>query len=122
LDELLKQKGAVIDKFYFCPHHPKEGHKPYRQICACRKPEPGMLLTAAHELNIDLTSSYMIGDRFWDIEAAKKVGAKGILVTTGYGKDLLQDDGPNAPSTETEPDFIAADILDAVKWILRDRR
>jgi len=81
-----------------------------------------MFLTAARELNIDLTSSYMIGDRFWDIEAAKKVGAKGILVKTGYGKDLLQDDGPNAPSSEATPDFIAADILDAVKWILRDRK
>lgn len=122
LEALLKRKGAVIDKFYFCPHHPSEGREPYRQVCGCRKPQPGMFLTAARELNIDLTSSYMIGDRFWDIEAAKKVGAKGILVKTGYGKDLLQDDGPNAPSSEATPDFIAADILDAVKWILRDRK
>ncbi len=80
-----------------------------------------MLLRAAQDLNIDLTMSYFIGDRFRDMEAAKKVEVKGILVKTGYGQELLQDDGPDKATPEGKPDFVAADILEAVKWILKDR-
>ncbi len=122
LRDLLQQKGAIIDKFYYCPHHPKEGKGIYLQKCNCRKPAPGMLLQAAQELNIDLLNSYFVGDRFIDMETAKKVGAKGILVKTGYGEDLLQDDGPDQATAEGTPDFIAADILEAVQWILKDRK
>ena len=73
-------------------------------------------------MDIDLKDSYMVGDRFFDIEAARKAGVKGILVKTGYGKELLQDDGPDKATLENKPDFIAADILEAVKWILKDRK
>jgi len=118
----LQKHGAVIDKFYYCPHHPEEGNGVYRQNCNCRKPAPGMLLAAAEDLNIDLTKSYFIGDRFKDMETAKKVGAKGVLVKTGYGADLLQDDGPDKATPESKPDHIAADILEAVLWILKDRK
>ena len=118
----LQQKGAIIDKFYYCPHHPKEGNGVYLQNCNCRKPAPGMLLQAAQDLSIDLSRSYFVGDRFIDMEAARKVGAKGILVKTGYGEDLLQDDGPDTATPESKPDFIAADILEAVQWILKDRK
>ncbi|MBN1470195.1 MAG: HAD family hydrolase [Syntrophaceae bacterium] len=118
LQKMLRQESAYIDKFYFCPHHPTEGMDPYRRICDCRKPAPGMLLQAAEELNIDLKKSYFVGDRFRDMEAAKKAGVRGILVKTGYGKELLQDDGPDKATPENKPDFIAADILEAVKWIL----
>ncbi|PKN70958.1 MAG: D,D-heptose 1,7-bisphosphate phosphatase [Deltaproteobacteria bacterium HGW-Deltaproteobacteria-12] len=122
LRALLQQKGARIDKFYYCPHHPEEGKGIYLQKCNCRKPAPGMLLQAAQELNIDLLNSYFVGDRFIDMETAKKVGAKGILVKTGYGEDLLQDDGPDQATAEGTPDFIAADILEAVQWILKNRK
>ena len=118
LQKMLRQESAYIDKFYFCPHHPTDGMDPYRRICDCRKPAPGMLLQAAEELNIDLKKSYFVGDRFRDMEAAKKAGVRGILVKTGYGKELLQDDGPDKATPENKPDFIAADILEAVKWIL----
>jgi len=121
LQTMLKQRGAFINKFYFCPHHPVEGIEPYRRVCDCRKPSPGMLLRAAQDLNIDLKMSYFIGDRFRDMEAAKKVEVKGILVKTGYGRELLQDDGPDQATPEGRPDFIAADILEAVKWILRNK-
>jgi D-glycero-D-manno-heptose 1,7-bisphosphate phosphatase len=114
----LRQNGAHIDNFYYCPHHPTEGAEPYRQACNCRKPAPGMLLQAAEDLNIDLTKSYLVGDRFNDMEAAKSVGAKGILVKTGFGQSLLQDDGPDKAAPQNKPDFIVADILEAVKWIL----
>jgi D,D-heptose 1,7-bisphosphate phosphatase len=114
----LRQKKAHIDNFYYCPHHPTEGIKLYRQNCNCRKPAPGMLLQAAQDLNIDLTKSYLVGDRFNDMEAGKKIGVRGVLVKTGFGQGLLQDDGPDVATPENKPDFIVADILEAVKWIL----
>jgi D-glycero-D-manno-heptose 1,7-bisphosphate phosphatase len=122
LQTVLRQQGAYINNFYYCPHHPTEGTEPYRQICNCRKPAPGMLLRAAQDLNINLAASYLVGDRFLDVDAAKNVGVKGILVKTGYGRVLLQDDGPDQATTQSKPDFIATDILDAVKWILKDRK
>lgn len=118
----LNIKGAIIDKFYYCPHHPTEGKGIYLRDCNCRKPAPGMLLQAAQELNLDLARSYFVGDRFIDMETAKKVGAKGILVKTGYGEDLLHNDGPDTATPENKPDFIATDILEAVLWILKDRQ
>ncbi len=117
----LSQRGASIDGFYYCPHHPTEGREPYRRVCACRKPEPGLLLQAARDFDIDLARSYMIGDRYRDIETAHRVGAKGVLVLTGYGQDLLQEAGPDAANAHNAPDYIAADILAAVNWILKDR-
>jgi D,D-heptose 1,7-bisphosphate phosphatase len=118
LQNALRKKGAYIDNFYYCPHHPTEGIEPYRQVCNCRKPAPGMLLQAAQDLNIDLKRSYLVGDRFNDMEAGKKIGVRGILVKTGFGQGLLQDDGPDEATPENKPDFIVADILEAVKLIL----
>jgi D-glycero-D-manno-heptose 1,7-bisphosphate phosphatase len=117
----LLQKKASIDKFYYCPHHPTEGTGIYLQNCNCRKPLPGMLLQAAHDLDIELGSSYMVGDTDRDMEAAKKIGVKGILVKTGYGREVLQDVDPDAATAGNNPDFVAEDILEAVKWIMKDR-
>ena len=117
----LLEKKASIDKFYYCPHHPTEGTGIYLQNCNCRKPSPGMLLQAAHDLDIELGSSYMIGDRYRDMETAKKVGVKGILVKTGYGREVLQDVDPDVATAGNKPDFVAEDILEAVKWIMKDR-
>ena len=80
-----------------------------------------MLIQAAQDLDLDLQQSYFIGDRFNDMEAARKAGVRGILVKTGYGSELLQDDGPDKPKPDNQPDFVAEDILDAVRWILKDR-
>ena len=111
---LFLKEGALIDGFYYCPHHPTEGIGLYRQACSCRKPEPGLLLNAAEDLVIDIGKSYMIGDTPKDVEAGQRAGAKGILVQTGYGK--VADMG------STHPDYIAQDVLEAVKWIMRDRK
>ena len=113
INELLAVGGARIDGFYVCPHHPVYGNGIYKQECSCRKPKPGMLLRAAAELNIDLSRSYMIGDMLKDIETGKKLGVKGILVRTGYGSNIVRTDMPV---------YIAEDILDAVQWILKDRK
>ena len=72
-----------------------------------------MFLKAAVELNIDLSSSYMIGDNPKDMEAASGAGVMGILVRTGYGKNVDVSD---------KAVYIASDILDAVKWIMRDQK
>ncbi|HOX15273.1 MAG TPA: HAD family hydrolase [Smithellaceae bacterium] len=121
IQSALLAQGALIDRFYFCPHHPTEGNDPYRLICDCRKPEPGLLLQAAVDLNIDLARSYFIGDRLRDVETAHRVCAKGVLVMTGYGQDLMQKSGPDQANELNQPDYIAQDILEAVHWILKDR-
>ena len=113
INELLAVGGARIDGFYVCPHHPVYGNGIYKQECSCRKPKPGMLLRAAAELNVDLSRSYMIGDMLKDIETGKKLGVKGILVRTGYGMNIVRTDMPA---------YIAEDILEAVQWILKDRK
>jgi D-glycero-D-manno-heptose 1,7-bisphosphate phosphatase len=121
LQAALKQKGAAIDAFYYCPHHPNEGSPIYRQLCNCRKPAPGLLLQAARDMAIDLAGSYMIGDRYRDVEAAHRAGVKGVLVKTGYGADVLENVGPDQETPEGKPEFITDDILQAVRWILRNR-
>ena len=112
--DLFHAQGAVINAFYYCPHHPTEGKGPYLLSCLCRKPSPGMLLQAAEEWDIDLGSSYMIGDTQKDVEAGQGAGCKGILVRTGYGKDIVWD--------TVKPDHVADDAFAAVQWIIRERQ
>ena len=110
----LGRCGVSLDGVYYCPHHP-EGQGIYRKACDCRKPKPGMLKLAASELNIDLESSYMIGDKTSDIMAGLNAGCKTILVLTGYGKEELTR---LRVEDYLEPDFIADDLLEASKIIL----
>ncbi|MFH2012913.1 MAG: HAD family hydrolase [Pseudomonadota bacterium] len=117
LRELLEEKGAYLDGIYYCPHHPEVGSSEYHKNCNCRKPDIGMLQQASAELGIDLSDSYIVGDKLTDIEPAYKVGAKGILVLTGYGKEEL---GSLNKSTDRQPHYIAGDLLEAVNWILAD--
>jgi len=114
-EQLLRQENSAVDAFYFCPHHPTEGRPPYRIRCNCRKPQPGMLLQAARDFSIDLTGSYMIGDKESDIAAGKKLGLTTILVLTGYGREtaeLLKKQPPAA-----RPTHIAGDIAEAARLI-----
>ena len=120
LNRWLGESGARLDGIYYCPHHPKEGQPPWRLDCDCRKPKPGLLLRAAREHDVDLSASYMIGDTVLDIEAARNVGATGVLVLTGYGKG---DQIFRMAQRGLQPAFIAPDLLDAVDWILdREKR
>ncbi|MBI3610838.1 MAG: D-glycero-beta-D-manno-heptose 1,7-bisphosphate 7-phosphatase [Nitrospirae bacterium] len=114
LAALLKAEGAELDGIYYCPHHPTEGTSPYTRSCACRKPEPGMLLRAASERRIDLSCSFVVGDKRIDMEMAHRVGAKGVLVLTGYGEGEIAQKG----DAGSQPDRIAADLEEAVEWIL----
>jgi D-glycero-D-manno-heptose 1,7-bisphosphate phosphatase len=100
----LSKAGAFLDAVYYCPHHPDAG-------CYCRKPKPGMLEQAAHDLDIDLKRSYVIGDKMTDLIPGTNVGCKTILVLTGRGKYLKMKENI---------DYIASDLYGAAKWILGD--
>jgi D-glycero-D-manno-heptose 1,7-bisphosphate phosphatase len=76
--DLLASEGVTVAAWYRCPHAPDAG-------CACRKPAPGMIHSAVRDLDLDPARSFIIGDKWSDIELAAAVGAVGILVTTGYG-------------------------------------
>lgn len=121
IKKILQERGAFVDAFHYCPHHP-EGIGVYRQVCFCRKPEAGMLIQAAEELNIDLKCSYVVGDMLKDIQAASRVGAKAILVRTGYGLNTIEKDLITGSADIVQPHYIAEDILYAVKWIMQDRK
>jgi len=114
--DLLKTEKAHLDGSYYCPHHPDIGVPPYRQNCRCRKPGTGLIEEAVRDLNLDCSQSYMIGDRGVDIQFGHQIGAKGILVLTGYGKgewEYYRD------QWEVKPDHVALDLYDAVQWILQ---
>ena len=122
--EAFRQKKARIDAFYHCPHHPTEGSGANTRACDCRKPQPGLLLRAARDLQLDLGASHMIGDKLRDIEAGHQAGCRSILVKTGYGQEeLLSLDKEEASNPSLKdplqwPDHISVNILEAVNWIL----
>lgn len=118
LETLLVQAGAPCpDGWYFCPHHPKANVPAYRLKCECRKPQPGMLLRAARELGLDLSASFMVGDRITDIIAGARVGCRTILVQTGmHSKPPIETAEPLDVSIQ--PDFTCAGLLAAADWIL----
>ena len=93
METLLGNEGAYLDAIYYCPHHPHKGYEgeiPELKIeCDCRKPKPGMLLKAADDYNIDLSSSWMIGDGENDILAGKAAGCKTALIGE---EDFRQDE------------------------------
>jgi len=105
----LAEEGAHIDALYYCPHRGDDA-------CDCRKPNPGMLERAAREHGLDLRRSFVVGDRYGDIELAHGVGARGIMVRTGYGEGEIQWHSSNWPAP---PDFIADDLAAAAEWIVK---
>jgi len=107
----LAAGGAWIDAIYFCPHKTEDA-------CECRKPNPGLLELAAREHGLDLAKSWVVGDRYADLEMAHAVGARSILVMTGYGRgeyELHRDKWPR------QPDVLAENLTDAVVRVLKDR-
>jgi len=109
--EELKREGARVDGVYYCPHVSSDG-------CVCRKPRTGMLDAAARDLGLDLGRSFVVGDRRADLELAERAGARSVLVRTGYGEGEL---AWHASKWPRQPDFVAADLAEAVDWILKER-
>lgn len=106
LASILSAQGAFIDAIYYCLHRPDED-------CECRKPRTGLVDRAAKEHGIDNRRSYVVGDKASDIGLAESAGAKGILVLTGNG-------AKERDKLAAAPAFVAADINEAVEWIIRD--
>ena len=126
----LESQGARLDAFYYCPHHPRLGAAPYQQVCRCRKPQPGMLERAARDYHLDLSASYVVGDKASDINLAANAGCRGFLGQTGYGEMTLRSQPREPPGGSNEagrsapspywcsPHLIADDLLAAVHLIL----
>lgn len=116
MEEQLNKGGAFLDGIYYCPHHEFGEIEKYRMICDCRKPKPGMLIQAVRDLNIDLTKSFVVGDKYTDVELAYNVGAKSIMVMTGYG---IGEYTYQQHTWKVFPHYIAENALEAVKIILK---
>lgn len=105
MDELLSAWGAQIDFYSLCTHRPDEG-------CPCRKPSPKLLIDGAKSLGVDLSCSYMVGDKKVDLEAGRAAKVRGVaLVRTGHGKETESSSAELA-------DFIGADLVAVASWIL----
>ncbi len=116
IDAWMTEGGARIDGWYYCPHHPDAPLPQYRRDCECRKPRPGMIRQAEREIGIDPARSWVVGDRWLDVKLGHAVGARGILVRTGYGgsEELDAPEGAQA-------DAVVDDLIQAVAWILMTR-
>jgi len=117
LDRLLARGSARLDAYYYCPHHVDAADPAYRLDCDCRKPRPGLITRAARDLDLDISRSFVVGDKWSDVALARAVGARGLLVRTGSGAD--EADLPPPPGVEA--DAIVAHLAEAASWILLHR-
>ncbi len=106
LRELLDSGGARLDGIYYCPHRPEDG-------CRCRKPDTALIEMAVSNHGVDPEVSYVVGDKASDVELARRVRARAILVETGHGKKEVK-------MLDHPPDFVARDLSQAVGWVLKD--
>ncbi|HEY3038846.1 MAG TPA: HAD family hydrolase [Pyrinomonadaceae bacterium] len=113
----LAGNDACLDAIYYCAHHPSVGKPPYRLDCGCRKPKPGLISRAARDFDIDLEKSWMVGDRYSDVELARNAGVKSMFVLSGYGRGEWEH---QRAEWKEQPDVIAEDLLEAVRLIVSD--
>jgi len=109
MESLLTQQGAYLDRIYYCPYHPEGTVEKYRQDSTLRKPQPGMLLLAAEQLDIDLSRSWMIGDDDRDIEAGLAAGCKTIM--------LVSQGSPLVRKGQAQADFEAVNLQAAANIV-----
>lgn len=114
MDWSLADRGVDLDGIYYCPHHPEAKVEAFRQQCDCRKPEPGMLFSARDFLHIDMKSSYMVGDKLEDMQAASaaQVGTR-VLVRTGK---------PVTPDSENAADWVVNSLADLPALIKKQQK
>jgi len=113
LDDRLAAGGARVDAYYYCPHHPDGTVAAFARACGCRKPARGMIDRAVADLDLDPARSFVVGDKWIDVQLGRAVGGRGILVRTGEG----------AEEERRRPDDVAVDaVVDnlaaAASWIL----
>ncbi len=114
MDATLETGGARVDAWFFCPHHPEAIVAGLRVDCDCRKPRPGMIRQAAAAFDLDLARSFVVGDKLSDVGLAAAVGARGVLVETGYGADVAREHGGMVPGAA----HVAANLMEATSWLL----
>lgn len=111
LAEMFRAAGARLDGFYWCPHDPAGILPEYAVECECRKPQPGLLLRAALELDLDLQASWFIGDILDDVQAGHLAGCRSVLLDVGHETEWRM-------TPEREPDRCAADLYEAARLVL----
>jgi D-glycero-D-manno-heptose 1,7-bisphosphate phosphatase len=119
-------ENARLDAIYYCAHHPSLGEPPYRFDCDCRKPKPGLIdraakdfeidIGAAKDFEIDIGASWMVGDRYGDVELARNAGLRSALVLSGYGRGEWEY---QRGGWKYEPDLVCENLLEAVKTIVK---
>ncbi|MBI4140866.1 HAD family hydrolase [Candidatus Woesearchaeota archaeon] len=107
----LKHTGEFVDDVYYCPHH-KEGKPPHNIECNCRKPKTGMIEQAVKKWHINLSASWVVGDKTSDVKLGENAGCNTILVETGKAG--------NDAAYSVNPTYKAKDLLDAAEHILKN--
>ncbi len=110
LEQLLAQKGIALDKIYYCPYHPEGVIPKYRKDSDLRKPNPGMLLLAGKDLDIEMAESWMVGNSIRDIEAGRRAGCRTVMIESRSHEQKLQ---PGEPG----PDYRAVNLKEVVNII-----
>jgi D-glycero-D-manno-heptose 1,7-bisphosphate phosphatase len=114
---IAAQGGPAFDRIEVCPHHPRALIEAYRQVCDCRKPATGMLRRSALALGVELTRSFLVGDRITDIVAGARAGCRTVMVETGRHADApIETAEPLDPSICA--DHLCCDLAMAADWIL----
>ena len=113
---MLEAGGAHLDAYYYCPHHPDGKLPEYTRVCDCRKPGRGLVERAVREFGVDPAASFAVGDRWFDIALARTVGARSVLVRTGYG---VHEEHQLA--ADLVPDAVVNNLVEAASWILAQR-
>ncbi|MCI9183605.1 MAG: HAD family hydrolase [Lachnospiraceae bacterium] len=123
MNELLAASQGAIDHFFYCPHHPYHGIGAYKCRCHCRKPETGLLEMAEQYYNVDKERSWMVGDKWTDIQAGIRYGVRTALVGTGYGAEVHREQMLPMEGHRKEGglpyDIYAETFADAAREILR---
>jgi D-glycero-D-manno-heptose 1,7-bisphosphate phosphatase len=115
----LETASAKLDAIYYCAHHPSVGEPPYRLDCDCRKPKAGLIDRAAKDFEIDRERSWMVGDRYSDIELARNAGVHSAFVLSGYGRGEWEY---QRGAWKFEPEVVGDTLLDVARIIIeRDR-
>ncbi|HEX5601950.1 MAG TPA: HAD family hydrolase [Pyrinomonadaceae bacterium] len=107
-------ENAQLDAIYYCAHHPSVGEPPYRFDCDCRKPKTGLIDCAAKDFEIDLEASWMVGDRYSDVELARNAGLHSAFVLSGYGRGEWEY---QRNAWKHQPDIVCENLLEAVNRI-----
>ena len=111
----LQAGGALIEAYYYCPHHPDGSVAPYARACDCRKPRRGLVDRAAQDLDLELPRSFVVGDKWIDVGLAQAVGMRGILVRSGTGNAEIRR------RPDLRADAITDNLAAAASWILQRR-